>query len=169
MAFVNLLVVQNEEEAAEGAEVGGYFGFPKINPEWAGTKQCFTYLTHFTSSSNASAAAAATTDNSTAAASSIVKYDHCNERVVGEWNGGGSIATSNKLYTEMVFVESPDSGPGGSGGEDDGVLLGTVFDTASQTSEFTVVDAKTMTTFATAPLPFRVSWPLHGTFLDPAS
>jgi carotenoid cleavage dioxygenase-like enzyme len=134
--------------------VGGNLGFPKINPLWAGRKQCFTYLTSFRG------------DRQT----SVVKYDHCGERVAGEWNAGAT----GKLPTEMVFVASPDSGPdgGGSSGdgsggssEDDGVLVGMVFDTGAQQSSFVVVDAKTMLTLASAPLPFRVSWPLHGTFL----
>ena len=137
-SFVELL--------APDPAVGGFLGFPKTSPLWAGTQQCFTYLTWFRG------------DRTT----SVVKYDHCREEVSAEWNAG----PTGKLPTEMVFVGAPDSGPGGAGGEDHGVLLGVVFSTVNQTSEFTVVDAQTMTTLATGPLPFRVAWPLHGTFLE---
>ena len=125
------------------------YGFLKINPAYAGVRNCFTYVTKFASNGVGGGGGGGALRQST------VKYDHCSERVDGEWNGGD---TDTQLFpNELVFIRDPEGSD-----EDDGVLFGLVYNAKTLASEATFVDAKTMETLSVATAPFRVPWPLHG-------
>jgi beta-carotene 15,15'-monooxygenase/beta,beta-carotene 9',10'-dioxygenase len=65
----------------------------------------------------------------------------------------------NEFPGEMEFIPDPNGKA-----EDDGVLLGIVFDGNSNSSYFQILDAKTMTRVAKAQLPIRVPFPVHSSF-----
>ena len=63
-------------------------------------------------------------------------------------------------FHEPVFVPAPDTGA-----EDDGVVLTCYLDEAAQRSVFLVLDARTMTRLARAPLPHALPFDFHGQFV----
>merc|ERR1719487_1968153 len=65
----------------------------------------------------------------------------------------------NMYPSEVEFVPNP-SGTA----EDDGVLLGIVFDGNTNSSFFQILDAQTMKRLAKAPLPIKVPFPVHSSF-----
>lgn len=94
----------------------------------------------------------ATTD----AASGVVKYDLANEFSTFHDFGPG------RSTSEPVFVPASDTA-----GEDDGWVLSFVYDRATQSSSFVVLDATDMATdpVATIALPQRVPHGFHGSWL----
>ena len=126
-------------KVAEGSRP---YGFPVVNPFYAGQKNCYTYLSKLVGRVHQH---------------SIIKYDHCRDRVAGEWNAGETLL----FPTELVFVADPNA-EFGNQNEDMGVLFGFVYDAATLKSVATFVDAKTMKTLTTAEVPFRIPWPVHG-------
>jgi carotenoid cleavage dioxygenase len=64
---------------------------------------------------------------------------------------------------EFVFIPHP-----GSTAEDDGVLMGFVYNSDTDRSELTLLDAATLDTVATVHLPARVPHGFHGNWLPDA-
>jgi carotenoid cleavage dioxygenase len=77
--------------------------------------------------------------------------------------GGGAVARSfgvGKALSEFVFQpSSPDAA------EDDGVLMGYVYDHAADRSELAIVDAQTLEDVASVKLPHRVPAGFHGNWV----
>ena len=81
---------------------------------------------------------------------------------------GGSTQTcsfgAEKALGEFVFhPSSPDAA------EDDGVLMGYVYDRATDTSELAILDAQTLQNVASVKLPHRVPAGFHGNWIPSAS
>lgn len=72
-----------------------------------------------------------------------------------------TLQASGHFPSEHEFVPLH---PDGSGDEDAGVLIGLVFDSSKDTSYVQVLDARTLTRIAVAPLGLRVPFPVHSTF-----
>jgi len=81
----------------------------------------------------------------------LLKHDFTTGTDTGRSFGRG------RQIGEFVFVPN---GPGA--GEDDGVLMGYVYDGATELSELTLLDAGTLDTVATVHLPARVPHGFHG-------
>lgn len=62
---------------------------------------------------------------------------------------------------EFVFVPSD-----GQAAEDDGVLMGFVYDRGSNRSDLVLLDAETLNTVGTVHLPARVPHGFHGNWVD---
>ncbi|MUN39394.1 carotenoid oxygenase family protein [Actinomadura litoris] len=88
----------------------------------------------------------------------VLKYDFVSGAFAKVELGGGRQAG------EFVFV------PNGSGAaEDEGVLMGFVYDAATQRSDLLLLDAGTLETVATIALPARVPHGFHGNWLPAGS
>merc|ERR1712050_483812 len=110
-----------------------------------GSRACFAYAPAFKYNSSSFDSAA------------VVKMDLCQ----------GTVAASYYAYAhfhgELIFVPRP-----GATEEDDGVLLGPVFDGVSQQSYVNVLQGRTMQQVAKAYLPFRLPFMLHANFYPSA-
>ena len=85
---------------------------------------------------------------------SLVKHDLVEDRSQVRTFGPGTEPS------EFVFVpDSPDAA------EDEGVLMGYVYDPAADRSDLTVLDAATLDTVATVHLPARVPQGFHGSWI----
>ena len=117
---------------------------PRFNENMRGVETCFVYgvALYYNSSSFASSAA--------------VKLDICQGLEVGRFYQPGH------FNSEIIFVPRP-----GSVNEDDGVLVGVVYDGDSQQSYVHVLDAKTMEPIAKAYLPFMLPFLIHSNFFNP--
>lgn len=65
---------------------------------------------------------------------------------------------------EPVFVASPTAAAGGEAGEDDGVVLSVVLDSAADSSFLLVLDARTYEVLARAEVPHAIPFGFHGVF-----
>jgi len=128
---------------AEELKHSGTLGLPRFNENLRGKRSCFVYgqVSHYNSSSYASTA--------------TVKLDTCQHTEVAHFY---ELA---HYMGEAVFVGRP-----GGIDEDDGVLIGTVYDGPSQQSYLNVLDARSMVQLAKAYLPFFVPFPLHANFFE---
>lgn len=114
---------------------------PRFNELWRGREACFAYAPAFMYNSSSFDSGAA------------VKMDLCHGTVPAVYYKYAH------FHSELLFVPRP-----GATEEDDGVLLGLVFDGESQQSYMNVLDGKTMKQLAMAYTPFRIPFMLHGNF-----
>lgn len=121
----------------------GTMGLPRFNEAMRGEKTCFVYgqVSHYNSSAYASTA--------------TVKLDTCRHTEVGNFYKLAHIPG------EAMFISRP-----GGVEEDDGVLVGTVYDGPSQQSYLNILDARSMHQIAKAYLPFFLPFPLHSNFFQ---
>lgn len=128
---------------AEELKHVGTLALPRFNERMRRKKTCFVYgqVSHYNSSSYASTA--------------TVKLDTCRGFEAGRFY---ELA---HYESEVVFVPRP-----GAEDEDDGVLVGLVYDGPSQQSYLNILDARSMHQVAKAYLPFFVPVPLHSNFFS---
>jgi carotenoid cleavage dioxygenase-like enzyme len=123
----------------------GYPGLVRFNENMRGMKTCFIYAfaMRYNCSSWASMAA--------------VKLDLCSRKESARFYEHAH------FHSEVIFVPRP-----GGVAEDDGVLMGVVYDGVSQQSYVNVLDAMTMQQVAKAYLPFKVPFLIHSNFFPRA-
>merc|ERR1719350_1918205 len=85
-------------------------------------------------------------------ASAVAKRNLCTGERLGLYH-------PNAYPSEVEFIPNPSGSD-----EDDGVLLGIVFDGNTNTSYFQVLDARTLERVARAALPVRVPFLVHSSF-----
>jgi carotenoid cleavage dioxygenase len=85
---------------------------------------------------------------------SVLKHDVHREQVITRRLG------AQRRVGEFVFVPNGPHSP-----EDDGVLMGFVYDTGTDRSELMLLDAATLDTVATVDLPIRVPHGFHGNWI----
>lgn len=113
--------------------------FPRVDERLVGLRHRYGYTMQTMAGTGANAGDA------------ILKHDLLNGRTVARQLG------VHRRGSEFVFVpSSPDAG------EDDGVLMGFVYDTATNRSDLTILDAATMETVGAVHLPSRVPNGFHG-------
>jgi len=128
--------------------------FPTIHPKRLGKSFNFCYCATFMP----------LMPNSGALFHGIVKFDTSNPLNDGSLKEVGRITHGEKRYGgEAVFVPKKNSVK-----EDDGFLLTFVFDQNSQTSEFVVFDAQTMSShpLIRVVLPQRIPYGFHGVWIE---
>mmetsp|Transcript_94371 Transcript_94371/g.266920 ORF Transcript_94371/g.266920 Transcript_94371/m.266920 type:complete len:539 (-) Transcript_94371:140-1756(-) len=130
------------------------FETPKINERYMGMPYCIVYMTQFHSYEYDRDSAAM--EPGPMGAVGVAKRNLC----TGERSGW---YRPNHYPSEVQFVPDP-----AGAAEDDGVLVGLVFDADRGKSYVQVLDARTMAVVATAPLPVKVPFPIHSSFF-PAS
>lgn len=114
--------------------------FPRVDERRVGRRHRFGY--------------AVRVGDDTAAESALLKHD-----LVGGTTQARSFGAGKQLG-EFVFQSSgPDAG------EDDGVLMGFVYDSATDRSELAILDAETLDTVASVQLPHRVPAGFHGNWV----
>lgn len=115
---------------------------PKVHPAKIGKPYCIIWGVQFASKEEGFASFA------------VVKRNICT---------GEKITSSipNLFASEHEFIPSH---PDGSGAEDEGILVGFVFDGVADTTHVQVLDAKTLVKLAEAPLGLKVPFPVHSTF-----
>ena len=126
--------------------------FPTIHPALMGRKNRYTYSATF-----------ARVDHRPLF-NGVVKLDLVNEEVVGK-----IIYGEGKYAGECVFVPRHSNDQQGViGDEDDGFLLTFLFDENTNSSQFIIMDAKTMsdTPIAVVNLPQRVPYGFHGIYVS---
>lgn len=94
------------------------------------------------------------TKDGSASSGSLLKHDLWNRSVASREFGAGS------QVGEFVFVPSSVDA-----GEDEGVLMGFVYDAATQKSDLTILDAGTLETVGAVHLPDRVPNGFHGNWV----
>jgi len=115
--------------------------FPRVDERLTGRRHRYGYTV-------------ATTDDGVSAGNELLKHDLRTGSARSRSFGAG------REPGEFVFVPSgPDAG------EDDGVLIGFVFDKATQRSDLTLLDAGTLETVAAVHLPDRVPHGFHGNWV----
>jgi carotenoid cleavage dioxygenase len=113
--------------------------FPRVDERRVGKRHRFGYAVGF---------------NDAAEQSTLLKHDLVRGTTAARSFGAG------KQLGEFVFQSStPDAG------EDDGVLMGFVYDSATDRSELAILDAETMDTVAGIHLPHRVPAGFHGNWV----
>ncbi|WP_028936637.1 carotenoid oxygenase family protein [Pseudonocardia spinosispora] len=113
--------------------------FPRVDERLVGLRHRYGYAMQTMAGTGANAGDA------------ILKHDLVNGRTEARQLG------AQRRGSEFVFVPSgPDAG------EDDGVLMGFVYDTATDRSDLTILDAATMETVGAVHLPSRVPNGFHG-------
>merc|ERR1712113_1227819 len=126
------------------------FEVPKINEKYRGEKYCISYMMQFHSYEYHK------DQNSLSSgpfgAVGLAKRNVCTGERLGWYE-------PNHYPSEVEFVADP-SGEA----EDDGVLLGIVFDGNTNLSYFHILDAKTMKQVAKAPLPLKIPFLVHSSF-----
>lgn len=135
-------------------ELSTSFELPKMNPNFHGSEYCTFYgwqVHAYRYDLNQSAAEAGPF-----AAVAIAKRNVC----TGEQSG---FYRPNQYPSEHEFIADPKGQA-----EDDGALLGFVFDANTDTTYFHVLDAKTMTELARAPVPVRIPFAVHVSFFPEA-
>ncbi|KAI8982015.1 retinal pigment epithelial membrane protein-domain-containing protein [Mycotypha africana] len=110
---------------------------PQINPNYAKYKYTFMYGLGFSAASSLKEGAIW---------DSIVKTNMETKQIVASWHQQGCYPS------EAVFVPRPAIGPEDQVGEDEGVLLSLVLNSAKATSFLLVLDANTLEVLATADL-----------------
>jgi len=142
-AVANELLFQEEKGQND-------FEVPKINEKLRGEEYCISYFMQFHSYAY---------DKDQQSMSSgpfgkvgLAKRNTC----TGERSGWYE---PNQYPSEVEFVADP-----AGKNEDDGVLLGMVFDGNTGLSYFHVLDAKTMKQLAKAPLPIKTPFLVHASF-----
>eukprot|EP00931_Biecheleriopsis_adriatica_P055561 TRINITY_DN32885_c0_g2_i1.p1 TRINITY_DN32885_c0_g2~~TRINITY_DN32885_c0_g2_i1.p1 ORF type:complete len:543 (+),score=100.95 TRINITY_DN32885_c0_g2_i1:22-1629(+) len=119
---------------------------PVVNPAVTGKKYCTFWAVQFS------------TGNRSFASTAVVKRNLCTgEKLTEPFREGFYIS-------EHAFVPRP-----GGTDEEDGVLLGLVFDGQRQESAVRLLDAKTLVQLATAPLGMKVPFPIHATWYGESS
>jgi carlactone synthase/all-trans-10'-apo-beta-carotenal 13,14-cleaving dioxygenase len=113
---------------------------PSINPNYYTKSYCVVWGIQFSHGGRGMAATA------------VAKRNHC----TGE---AKSLYIENQYMSEPRFVPRP-----GATEEDDGVLIGMVFDGATQQSRVQFVDASSLEVLATAPFGMKVPFPIHTTW-----
>merc|ERR1712217_669041 len=126
------------------------FEVPKINEKLRGEKYCISYLMQFhTYDYNADHNSL---NSGPFGAVGLAKRNICTGERMGWYE-------PNQYPSEVEFVADP-----AGSGEDDGVLLGFVFDGNTNLSYFHILDAKTMKQVAKAPLPLKIPFLVHSSF-----
>lgn len=95
-------------------------GFPLVNPTFAGTKTCFSYITEL-----------AFQEGTTA----VLKIDHCNGDKVTRWTEEGV------FMSEPYFIDDPTSKK-----EDAGMIMISVYDSKIKLNRMLMIDSQTMKT-----------------------
>lgn len=126
------------------------FETPKINEHYNGKPYCVSYMLQFHSYDYKESPSAS--EPGPFAAVGLAKRNVC----TGEKSGWYE---PNHYPSEVQFVPNPRGTA-----EDDGVLLGVVFDGSMQSSYFQVLDAKTMKQIAIATLPVRSPFLIHSSW-----
>ena len=129
------------------------FELPKVNERVYGYKYCIFYAMqpHSYDYSDPTSRVAGPFGSV-----AIAKRNICTGEVQGSY-------APNEYPAEAEFIPNP-----AGTGEDDGVLLGIVFDGLRNTSFLQIVDARNMKRIASADLPTRVPFPVHASFFpDP--
>merc|ERR1712139_124022 len=116
---------------------------PCINPQYYTKKYCVMWGVQFSHGGRGMASTA------------LVKRNIC----TGE---AKSLYNENEYVSEPRFVPRP-----GATEEDDGILIGMVFDGPTQQSRIQFVDASSLEVVATAPFGMKVPFPIHTTWLPP--
>jgi len=126
------------------------FETPKINEKLMGHPYCITYMIQFHS----------------------YEYDVDQNAMKGGPMGAVGLAKRNICTGERMGWYEPNSypsevefiaNPAGTA-EDDGVLLGIVFDGSTNSSYFQIMDARTMKRIAKAPLPVKSPFLIHASY-----
>ncbi|KAK3278920.1 hypothetical protein CYMTET_13171 [Cymbomonas tetramitiformis] len=129
------------------------FETPKINEQYTGLKYCVSYFMQFHSDEYRDGGRNSTIiSSSPMGAVGIAKRNLCTGEVMGWYQ-------ANEYPSEIQFVPDP-SGTA----EDDGVLLGIVFNAKANSSYFHILDARTMRMIAKADLPIKVPFLIHSSF-----
>jgi len=123
---------------------------PKVSEKVHGSKYCIFYAMHTHSYDYGSDLASRVAGPFGAVG--VAKRNLCTGEVQG-------LYVSNEYPAETEFIPNPRGVD-----EDDGVLIGLVYDGNSDTSFFQVIDAKTMRRIAKAPLPVNIPFPVHVSF-----
>jgi len=126
------------------------FELPALDERKYGQKYCIFYP--WQGRSNGYDEDKQSTEVGPAGAVGIGKRNLC----TGERSG---FYAPNEYPGEVKFIPNPSGTE-----EDDGVLIGLVYDGNTNSSFFHVIDAKTMDRIATAPVPARTPFPLHSSF-----
>jgi len=126
------------------------FEVPKINEKLRGEKYCISYMMQFHSYEYDKDPKSM--ESGPFGAVGLAKRNLCTGERSG-WYG------PNQYPSEVEFVPNPAGST-----EDDGVLLGIVFDGNTNLSYFHVLDAMTMKQVAKAPLPIRTPFLVHSSF-----
>jgi carotenoid cleavage dioxygenase-like enzyme len=117
---------------------------PCINPHYYTKKHCVMWGVQFSHGGRGMAATA------------VIKRNVC----TGE---AKSLYNDNEYTSEPRFVPRP-----GATEEDDGILIGMVFDGTTKQSRVQFVDGSSLEVLATAPFPIKAPFPIHTTWF-PAS
>merc|ERR1712039_1017384 len=130
------------------------FEVPKINEAFRGKEYCISYMMQFHSyeyhkDQNS-------LNSGPFGAVGLAKRNVCTGERMGWYE-------PNHYPSEVEFIADPFGAA-----EDDGVLLGIVFDGNTNSSYFHVLDAKTMKQVAKAPLPIRTPFLVHSSFFPQA-
>lgn len=118
---------------------------PLIHPGLFGKKHCIMWGVQFS------------TGGRSFASTALIKRNLCTGENVTRFEEG-------RYVSEHVFVPRP-----GADGEDDGALVGLVFDARTSESFAEVVDARTLETMATMSTGLRVPFPVHATWKGDAA
>jgi carotenoid cleavage dioxygenase-like enzyme len=129
------------------------FETPKINEAFNGKAHCIVYMTQFHSYDYSKDQRSL--DSGPFGAVGTAKRNVCTGERMGWYS-------ANEYPSEVQFVANP-SGTD----EDDGVLLGIVFNGNTNLSYFHVLDAKTMKQVARAELPIKIPFLVHSSFFPP--
>jgi len=122
---------------------------PMINPDYKDKKYCVIWSVQFSHGGGSFASTA------------LVKRNLCTGEAKSRYVEG-------QYVSEHRFIPRPDATE-----EDDGLLLGMVFDGTSKETTFEFVDGKTLETVATFPLGMKAPFPIHTTWfpsvIDPVT
>ena len=113
---------------------------PTMNPNYEGRRYCIVWAAQFG------------TGGRSYASIGIIKLNVCNGEKLVSYEKGS-------YPSEHRFVPRP-----GATEEDDGVLLGLVFNGTTKLSTLQVLDAKTMTKLAGVPTGLKIPFPIHTTW-----
>ena len=136
-------------EAAVQTLDSGWFEYPHFNWHMRGEATCFTYLTQFYADGTGVFGSMA-----------IVKFDQCKGERVATFSEGST------FVSEPHFIARDPSHPY-TAGEDDGVIITTIMDGASEgkLSTLLILDAADLSVIARLPLERSVPATVHGWFV----
>lgn len=123
---------------------------PKINEKLIGLPYCIVYMLHMHSYDYGEDMQSLV--SGPFAAMGLAKRNICTGERLGWYK-------PNQYPSELQFVADPHGKA-----EDDGVLLGIVFNGNTNSSYFHILDAKTMATKATAALPIKAPFLIHASY-----
>jgi carotenoid cleavage dioxygenase len=118
--------------------------FPRVDERLVGHRHRYGYTVGFDTSA----------DGDTDMTNTVLKHDLASGRTDVRTFGAGSGAG------EVVFVPNASDSP-----EDDGVLMGFVYDESTERSDLVLLDAATLETVAQVHLPARVPYGFHGSWI----